>query len=435
MSTRILIVDDEPAVARGIARLLNSYGYRSDWVTSAAAALQSSVHNRFSLVITDLMMPGVSGLELIDRMAPASPETKFALLTGADELDLVQGCRHTPSVISVMRKPWDEDELLAAVRQVDAPVADQTSRHHTPTSCTALLIEDNDGDGALICEYLADAGDYRIERATRLHDAVELLQHHSVDIVITDLSLPDAAGLDCVRRLARQTPGSPLIVLSGLESEDLALQAVQSGAQDYLVKGRIDGQLLHRAIRYARERKRAEMELTRLAHHDLLTGLANRIAFRDHAERLLSRAKRHRSQFALLYIDLDGFKPVNDQFGHHVGDAILIEVAHRLGQCVRPSDVVARLGGDEFAILVEDTHGATSATTVASRILDRLNEPYARGEQTLPIAASVGIAFYPTAAEDLAGLLSAADEAMYCAKRRGEHGFVVHPGTEQKLHH
>jgi len=164
----------------------------------------------------------------------------------------------------------------------------------------------------------------------------------------------------------------------------------------------------------------AQDELVRKAFHDPLTGLANRALFVDHTENAFHRAKRTRGLIFLLYIDLDGFKGINDTLGHGAGDELLIKVAGRLRDCVRPADTVARVGGDEFAILLEQATSLPAVEGVAQRIVDQLADPFLLASGIANIGASVGIAFTHTAGQTVAQLMKSADTAMYAAKKSGK---------------
>src|SRR5215218_3193691 len=178
-----------------------------------------------------------------------------------------------------------------------------------------LLVEDNPGDARLVEILLAESGSspgFEVSQAGRLDEALESLDRSDFDVILLDLSLPDSSGLETVDRTRVVAPGTPVVVLSGQDDEETALQALQGGAEDYLVKGRGDGELMARAIRYAIERKKAEERLAYLAQYDPLTGLANRALFHDRLEQALARAGRDGDMIALMFVDLDRFKAIND---------------------------------------------------------------------------------------------------------------------------
>jgi diguanylate cyclase (GGDEF)-like protein/PAS domain S-box-containing protein len=169
--------------------------------------------------------------------------------------------------------------------------------------------------------------------------------------------------------------------------------------------------------------RETEERIRYLAHNDELTGLMNRSSFQEHIARTVRQAQRHGRKLAVLFIDLDRFKNINDTLGHDAGDRLLVEVARRLFRCVRESDVVSRWGGDEFVALLEELNAPTDVVTIARRILDSLSRPLLIGSQELVITASVGISTYPDDGQDAAALLKAADIAMYRAKENGKNNF------------
>ena len=164
--------------------------------------------------------------------------------------------------------------------------------------------------------------------------------------------------------------------------------------------------------------KQAETDLHYMATHDLLTGLPNRYLFFDRLDQSILRATRQEHKFALLYIDMDGFKSINDRGGHDTGDWVLKTLAQRLIQSVRCSDLVARMGGDEFVILLDDVGDADSAVRLAEKLLGVLQQPYEVNGQAYVATASIGVSLYPAHAGDSASLLKAADHAMYLAKQK-----------------
>jgi diguanylate cyclase (GGDEF)-like protein len=234
---------------------------------------------------------------------------------------------------------------------------------------------------------------------------------------LIDLSLPDARGLEALRQLQRIAPEIPIIVLTGNDHDELAVEAVQEGAQDYLVKGYVNAHLLGRAIRYAIERKRAELDLVQHALHDALTGLPNRLLFLDHLHAALERAKRHGSSVAVLFLDLDRFKAINDSLGHEIGDQVLVEAAKRLQILARPTDTLARFGGDEFLLLLEGV-GEFDVNRIAERLIAAVDEPFSVLGHEIFIGLSVGIAFTRAPHADAGTLIRLADQAMYRAKER-----------------
>ena len=294
-----------------------------------------------------------------------------------------------------------------------------------------LLVEDDPGDALLTRETLLEAEPkgFEVTHVARLQEGLRLLYEEIFDVVLFELSLPDAHGMEAVTQVRCGLPSIPVVVLSGNNNPELALEAIEAGAQDYLIKGEIDPPQMARSIRYAVQRKRSEERLTHLAQFDHLTGLANRSLFRDRLEQALARCARNRQSLALMFVDLDEFKTINDSKGHEIGDVLLREVAHRLSGCVRQSDTVARLGGDEFTVILENIEHTQAAVQVAEKILNVIAEPVnLAGFQHHP-ELSIGIALYPYCGVDAASLIRSADKAMYLSKQEG--GACYHFYTEE----
>jgi diguanylate cyclase (GGDEF)-like protein len=262
-----------------------------------------------------------------------------------------------------------------------------------------------------------------------LGEGLALLSRERFDAVLLDLSLPDAFGLPTVRQVHATSPTIPVVVLSGVSDQSLALQAVQQGAQDYLVKGQGHPELLARAVRYAIERKRSEEHLTYLAQYDHLTGLVNRTLFRDRLVQAMARTKRLQQPIGLMLLDLDRFKAVNDTFGHDMGDELLKAVTERLKVCVREVDTVARMGGDEFTIILEGASSEQNILAVATRITESIAAPFGLQGHHISIGVSIGITIYPQDDHTIDQLLKHADTAMYRAKQRGGSAFHLHEAS------
>jgi diguanylate cyclase (GGDEF)-like protein/PAS domain S-box-containing protein len=186
------------------------------------------------------------------------------------------------------------------------------------------------------------------------------------------------------------------------------------------------GRLFTGIVRDISERKENEDRINRLAHHDTLTGLPNRNLLKDRINHALARMRRNGGQIAVLYVDLDRFKPINDNLGHEAGDAVLCEVAERLSLCIRSSDTVARIGGDEFVIVVEEIARPGEAAMVARKILDVLAPPIVHQGHCCQVGASIGIAVYPLDGTNMEDVCKAADIAMYRVKNTGRNGFCFY---------
>ena len=171
------------------------------------------------------------------------------------------------------------------------------------------------------------------------------------------------------------------------------------------------------------DRKEAEERIAHLAHHDILTGLQNRFSLEDRLEQALSIAQRDQTMVALFFIDLDRFKNINDSLGHHAGDKLLIEVANRLKECVRDSDIVARIGGDEFVIVLTGMKDSTQAALIAETLLRQVSRPYVIDKHTLETSPSIGISIYPDDGSNVDELMRNADIAMYHAKEQGRNNY------------
>ena len=293
---------------------------------------------------------------------------------------------------------------------------------------TLLAVEDNPGDARLLREILNEEGGYETAmlHVTSMAEAEVLLQDHAIDIIVLDLGLPDVQGIDAVRRARAAAPRLPLVVLTGLDDEEMAIQALQEGAQDYLIKGQIDLRGLQRALRYAVERKGMEdaarataVQIAHTAKHDDLTGLPNRALLKDRLDFAMALAARHKTKLALLFLDLDGFKHVNDSLGHSTGDKLLKSVAGRLLNCVRSADTVSRQGGDEFVVLLTDLAQTDGAAISARKILEAVAKVHSIDDHDLHITASGGISVYPDDGDDAETLIKNADMAMYQAKEMG----------------
>ena len=287
-------------------------------------------------------------------------------------------------------------------------------------STRILLIEDNPGDARLVELALRDdALDGTVHTIERLEDSVSILDAGEADLILLDLGLPDSQGLEGFHRLRAQAPDIPIIILTGEGDLKTAHEAVRQGAQDYLIKGQLDGSLLVHAVGYAAERHALHQELEELSLRDPLTGLHNRRGFTLLAEQSLRLAKRNGRESVLLLADVDELKKINDRYGHLVGDRALCAVARAFERAMRDSDIIARLAGDEFVALAVEAHPPGIPSLVA-RLREHLREESAGAEGMAGLSLSIGVApFDPKGSPTLEELMERADREMYRDKREG----------------
>jgi diguanylate cyclase (GGDEF)-like protein len=287
-----------------------------------------------------------------------------------------------------------------------------------------LLIEDNPGDVRLIREMLSESEEalFELDCVGRLSQGLEYLSTRSTGVVLLDLSLPDSCGFDTFLKVYAHSPKVPIIVLTGHDDRTVALSAVKTGAQDYLVKGKLDRELLLRSMQYSIERKRYQVQLEYQANYDALTGLPNRNLLHDRLKQSVF-AQRFVRSIGVVFLDIDHFKFVNDSLGHNTGDKLLQKVAERLSAAVRDGDTVARLGGDEFILILNDQTGQEVIYRAMQRIIGKVAEPIEIDGEELMVTASAGISLYPQDGPDVETLLKNADAAMYQAKEKGRNNF------------
>jgi diguanylate cyclase (GGDEF)-like protein len=305
------------------------------------------------------------------------------------------------------------------------------------TPLNVLLVDEADQDAALVIRALADAGfDVRAGRVATEAALLQALAEGGWDLVIAEYSLPHLIGARALGIVRQHDPDLPFIFLSARAGQEIAVAAMQRGADDYVRKS--DPAQLAPAVSRAlaeavlrRDRTRANQRLTYLAYHDAMTDLPNRALLDDRLRQAILVARRAGNRpLALLLLDLDGFKEINDAFGHFAGDRVLQQVAARLRGALRESDTIARLGGDEFAILLPQTEPG-GATLTARKLLKELERPVPVNATAVTVRGSIGIAVFPEHGGDGHELLHKADLAMYHAKSTGGEVGVFEPALDR----
>jgi diguanylate cyclase (GGDEF)-like protein len=269
-----------------------------------------------------------------------------------------------------------------------------------------------------------------VEGVQTIDQALRMLLERPFDALLLDVGPGGGAALDPLLRARVAAADTPIVVVADEGSDAEAVSVLRSGAQEFLLRSECSPRVLGRTIFQAVERHRIRTELQRVrerdhyrATHDPLTGLLNRESFLDQLPAALSQAQRNGTLLALLFVDLDHFKSINDSLGHAAGDRLLAYVSERIKMTTRRSDLLARFAGDEFVLFLRDLKGHDGAAAVAHNLLQTLSEPYHLDGHESWVTASVGVAVYPTDGEDAAELLRNADNAMYRAKLNGRNNF------------
>jgi diguanylate cyclase (GGDEF)-like protein len=290
-----------------------------------------------------------------------------------------------------------------------------------------LLLEDNDDAAEVLTAALTQIDQrYEIRRASQLSDAQQIVRTEPIDIALIDLTLPDADGRDAAFALKAEDPDLPLVALTGRDFDGLAIDLVRHGVQDFLRKGETSVQRVHQVLQLAMERQEQERVLRRQASYDLLTGVLNRSQLRAHLIKAISHAKRGQGLGAVMLLDVDDFKTINDRFGHHVGDSVLKEVATRLSAVVRVGDSVGRIGGDEFVVVLEQVDTWEHAMSAARKAREVTCFELVIEGQRVSVSTSIGVALFPQHSHEPGTLLKLADQAMYDAKRKGKNAFAFY---------
>ena len=289
------------------------------------------------------------------------------------------------------------------------------------TPARVLLVEGDPRAARMIAEMLRViwSEGLVIAHAERLGDAAQELVVNRATCVLLDLSHNGGDRFAALEQVRAAAPDVPIIVLSDYVDDGIGLRALKAGAQDFLLKAELHPALLSRSVRYAIERKRTEVELAHQAFHDPLTALPNRALFLDRLSVALDRSRRTNLPVAVLFLDVDKFKLINDSLGHSAGDRVLIGLADRLREMLRPMDTMARFGGDEFTFVFEGIESEQEAVLIVERISRTAGLPMRLNGGEASITVSIGLAIVTDPAVPLDHVIRDADSAMYRAKRQG----------------
>ena len=286
-----------------------------------------------------------------------------------------------------------------------------------------VVLADDDPSIRLMVRHVLESEDYEIVEAEDGLDAIKAVEKQHPALVLLDAVMPGLDGFTTCQQLKERGHADvPVIMLTGLDDDASVERAYEVGAIDYITKP-IKWAVLKHRVRSIVKSVMAERKIQRLEYRDTLTQLPNRLLFVDRLEQAIVRAERHRESIALMVVDIDDFKLVNDSFGHEAGDKLIKAVADLLSRSMRRADTVARLGGDEFAIIIENIDGEDDAISIADNVTTILEHNVRLDDQETFTSASVGIAMFPDDGADAGTLLKNADTAMFRAKEKGRRCF------------
>lgn len=415
---KVLVVDDDHEICTLLEYRLRHEGYQVFLAHDGLEGLGEVKRIRPDLIILDLMMPKLSGEALCRKVKEDRDETianiPIVMLTAkASNLDRTLG--KALGADAYITKPIDQSRFLDEVKRLlphQAAVKREMIR--------VLLIEDNDRDAETFETLLSQDRrySYQVDRKRKLIEGLEALQRGRIGLMVVDLNLPDSDEVNTLRTLSERVQNVPLIVLSDESRGTLGAEILRLGIQEVLDKKDLERGFLLRTISYAMERNRLVQEMHRLSLVDELTGLYNRRGFLTLVELQLKISLRDKKNLAVVFIDVDALKQINDSFGHQEGDAVLKGAARILRQTFRDSDIIARIGGDEFAVAAITTHREDSEVLIR-RLDEKLREEQAKQTKSYRFSLSSGAVCHDRSRyATIEEALVEADRLMYERKRK-----------------
>ena len=433
----ILIVDDKPELLNSLYQLLLLSGYEPDKALGGTEALDALGRKQYDVVLLDLIMPGVNGHDVLDFAEAQKLNCKIIVVSGDSSFS---GVKHALrcGAFDFVKKPYEAGELIAtmetALRQCKLEnqnrlmadkleKSEELHRFIVNTSPDLVYMLDRNGCFTFVNDRVESLLGFSKE---------ELIGRHYTEIVDED-HLDDARSVFNERRTgeraarnielkfrSRLTRRGPRLFHAQSLWMELTAEGVYSDSNERTRENFVG---TYGTARDISERKEAEEVINFQAYHDLLTHLPNRALLKDRLSLAITHARRNKRKLAVMFLDLDRFKLVNDTLGHTMGDRLLKAVANRLQSCLRQGDTLSRFGGDEFTLLLPEVRTKDDVVVIASKILDRLNSPFVIDGHELFVGASIGISIYPEAGDSEESLIQNADIAMYQVKGRGKNGY------------
>ncbi len=437
----ILLADDDPRMLNSLSTLLQLYDYRVDTALGGQNAIDKLSTGKYDLILLDLKMPEVSGHDVMHYMSNHNINTMTIVVSGETSLDdISKALRH--GAYDYLKKPYVPEELISTVNNAIKKKLLEKSNHVMQKRLNHSerlhrFIVNNSPD----IIFILDGNGYFSFLNSKSENLLnypkgELVGKHISDIVededqeksqyFFDHALSNNSGIQTIEiALKSFIPGRTkrYFELSLCRIDDAEDKNKLSSAQKYKIYG---------TARDISERVEAEAFINFQAYHDLLTRLPNRALFKDRLSVAITQAQRNDTELAVMFIDLDRFKIINDSLGHTMGDRLLQAVSQRLQTCVRKGDTLSRFGGDEFTLLLPEVKSADAAIIISEKILAELKKPFQLGSHEVFVGASIGIAIYPESGEHMDSLIKNADIAMYRVKKTGKDGYQL---FNREMHH
>jgi len=433
----LLLVDDKPELLNSLYQLVSLRGYKADTALGGREALNLLADNHYDVVLLDLIMPGVNGHDVLDFVAKQKLDCKIIVVSGDASFSGAKHALHC-GAFDFIKKPYEAGELIATMetalrqchlesqnRRMAAQLHESEKLHRfiVNSSPDIVYMLDRNGCFTFINDRVESLLGFSKEELIGKHYS-ELVDDNHLDAannVFNERRTGERATTNIeVRLKSRIGLKGPQLFHEQAVWMELTAEGVYSDpnerTRDHFL-GTIG------TARDISERKEADEKINFQAYHDLLTHLPNRALLRDRLSLAITQARRNKRKLAVMFLDLDRFKLVNDTLGHSMGDRLLKAVANRLQSCLRRGDTLSRFGGDEFTLLLPEVRTRDDVVVISSKILDRLNSPFVIDGHELFVGASIGISMYPEAGDNGETLIQNADIAMYHVKGRGKNGY------------
>lgn len=447
-SPPILIVDDDLRMLKSVQEMLAAYGYNCLAAEGGKKALEFLKQTQFALILLDLDMPEIDGFQVLDAVRQHHGDTAVIIVSGQTSFDSATLAMRSGAQ-DFLRKPYVPDELVRTIentlqkRRLEHDVkkmhrklqhSEQRHRFIVNNSPDIIYMLDSQGRFSFINDRVRTLLGYSPEELIGSHYSrlVYPEDHSRAKYALAERRTGNRASRNVEFRMMpkgdNQTPRC-------FESRSVPIELSSMGV--YVQAQKQDERRFvgtYGVIRDITERKHAEEMINFQLNHDLLTRLPNRNLFRDHFELFIAQTKRRNAKLAVVFLDIDRFKVVNDSLGHLLGDKLLQVVANRLRECLRESDTLARVGGDEFNLLLPEIDSSEDVSKIAQKILDRFREPIVLEGVEVFVNFSMGIALYPEDGTQIDTLIKHADAAMYHVKENGKKGFQFYSEEMKTLH-